>query len=95
LYLDVGSRRAARGASPDNSSVTSPDPTDTKSLHCAQAARADFIVAVIRGECSAQATRQTPAVRGAEAGTPYAAATASKQALIGVIPTPNFLADAK
>ncbi len=48
---------------------------------------------VIEGEYSAQVTRQLPDVKGA--GAPGVAAKASKQALIGVLPTPSFLADVK
>jgi hypothetical protein len=36
-----------------------------------------------------------PPIRGVAAGTPGAAATVSKQALIGALPTPSFLADVK
>lgn len=43
---------------------------------------------VVQGEYTAQLTRQSPAVPGA-------AAAASKQALIGLLPTPSFLAGAK
>jgi hypothetical protein len=43
---------------------------------------------MVQGEYSAQVTRQIPAVAGA-------AAKASKQALIGALPTPSFLADVK
>lgn len=42
----------------------------------------------VEGEYTAQVTRQIPAVQGT-------AATASKQALIGALPTPSFLADTK
>jgi hypothetical protein len=44
--------------------------------------------AMVQGQYSAQVTRQSPAVQG---GPP----TASKQALIGALPTPSFLANAK
>lgn len=50
---------------------------------------------MVQGEYSAQATRQLPAVKGAAAGTPAVVASASKQALIGTLPTPSFLADVK
>jgi hypothetical protein len=50
---------------------------------------------VVQGEYSAQATRQSPAVLGAAAGMPAALAKSSKQALIGSLPTPGFLADVK
>ena len=43
---------------------------------------------VVQGEYSAQVTRQAPAVSGA-------AAVASKQALIGLLPAPSFLASVK
>jgi hypothetical protein len=49
---------------------------------------------MVQGEYSAQVTRQLPAVRGG-AGMPDAAARASKQALLGALPTPSFLADVK
>jgi hypothetical protein len=48
-----------------------------------------------QGQYTAQVTRQSPAIRGVPAGTPGAAAMVSKQALIGALPTPSFLADAK
>jgi len=50
---------------------------------------------MVQGEYSAQATRQLPAVKGVAAGTPAVVASASKQALIGTLPTPSFLADVK
>jgi hypothetical protein len=50
---------------------------------------------MVQGEYSAQITRQLPAVKGAVAGTPGVAAMESKQALIGALPTPSFLADVK
>jgi len=50
---------------------------------------------MVRGEYSAQVTRQLPVVKGAAAGTPAVAADASKQVLIGTLPTPSFLADVK
>lgn len=50
---------------------------------------------MVRGEYSAQVTRQLPAVKGAATGTPAVAADASKQALIGTLPTPGFLAEVK
>jgi hypothetical protein len=49
------------------------------------------VSAMVEGEYSAQVTRQSPAIRGVAAGTPGA----SKQALIGALPTPSFLADVK
>jgi hypothetical protein len=51
--------------------------------------------AMVEGEYSAQITRQLPVVKGAAAGTPGVAAAASKQALIGALPTPSFLAEVK
>jgi len=54
------------------------------------------VSAMVQGEYSAQVTRrQLPAVQGAVAGMSGAAAKASKQALIGALPTPSFLADVK
>jgi hypothetical protein len=50
---------------------------------------------MVQGEYTAQVTRQLPAVQGAAAGAPGAAAKASKQAVIGELPTPRFLADVK
>jgi hypothetical protein len=50
---------------------------------------------MVEGEYTAQVTRQLPAIQGAAAGTPGAAAKASKQAQIGALPTPSFLADVK
>jgi hypothetical protein len=46
------------------------------------------VAAVVQGEYTAQVTRQIPAVSGA-------AAAASKQALIGMLPAPSFLANVK
>jgi hypothetical protein len=48
-----------------------------------------------QGEYTALVTRQSPAVKGAAAGTLGAAAMATKQALIGTLPMPSFLADVK
>jgi hypothetical protein len=53
------------------------------------------VSAMTQGEYTAQVTRQAPAVQGAAAGTPGAAAMATKQALIGTLPTPSFLANVK
>jgi hypothetical protein len=50
---------------------------------------------MVQGEYTALVTRQAPVVQGAAAGTPAAAAMATKQALIGTLPTPSFLADVK
>jgi hypothetical protein len=50
---------------------------------------------IVEGQYTAQVTRQVPPVQGV-AGTPGAAAAkVSKQALIGALPTPTFLADVK
>jgi hypothetical protein len=53
------------------------------------------VSAMVQGEYSAQVTRQVPAVQGAAAGMPGATAKASKQALIGALATPRFLAEVK
>ena len=53
------------------------------------------VSAMIEDEYTAQVTRHSPAIRGVATGTPGAAAMVSKQALIGALPTPNFLADVK
>jgi hypothetical protein len=45
----------------------------------------------VEGEYTAQVTRESPAI----AGVPAVAAAASKQALIGALPTPGFLATVK
>jgi hypothetical protein len=50
---------------------------------------------MVQGEYTAQVTRQLPAIKGVAAETPDAAAHASKQALIGLLPTPTFLAQVK
>ena len=50
---------------------------------------------MVEGEYTAQVTRQSPNVRGVTAGTLGATAMESKQALIGWLPTPKFLADVK
>ncbi len=49
---------------------------------------------VVEGEYSAQVTRQWAAVQ-ATGGAPAVPAAASKQALIGALPTPGFLASGK
>jgi hypothetical protein len=46
---------------------------------------------MVQGEYTAQVTRQLPAIAGAPGG----AAKVSKQAVIGVISTPRFLAPIK
>ena len=48
----------------------------------------------VQGEYSAQVTRQSPATT-LPAGLPPIAAAPAKQALIGLLPTPSFLADVK
>jgi len=53
------------------------------------------VSAMVQGQYTAQVTRQLPAIQGAVAGTPSVAAKASKQAVIGALPTPSFLADVK
>jgi hypothetical protein len=53
------------------------------------------VSAMVEGEYTAQVTRQSPITRGVAAGAPGAAAMESKQALIGALPTPKFLADVK
>jgi hypothetical protein len=50
---------------------------------------------MVQGEYTALVTRQAPAIQGAATGTPAAVAAATKQALIGTLPTPKFLADVK
>jgi hypothetical protein len=50
---------------------------------------------MVRGEYTAQVTRQLPAVQGTAAGTPGVVAKASKQAVIGELPTPTFLAEVR
>ena len=50
---------------------------------------------MVEGQYTALVTRQVPPIRGVAAGTPGATATVSKQALIGALPTPSFLADVK
>jgi hypothetical protein len=50
---------------------------------------------MVPGEYTALVTRKAPAIQGATAGTPSAASMTTKQALIGTLPTPRFLADVK
>jgi hypothetical protein len=50
---------------------------------------------MVYGEYTAQVTRESPAIKGAAAGTPGAESFVSKQALIGWLMTPSFLADPK
>ena len=49
----------------------------------------------VLGQYAAQVSRQSPAVRGVAAEMPEAASVESKQALIGDLPTPSFLAGVK
>ena len=53
------------------------------------------VSATVYGTYTAQVTRQSAAIKGAAAGTPGAEASDSKQALIGWLMTPKFLADVK
>ncbi len=53
------------------------------------------VVAMVQGQYTAQITRAVPAIKGAGTGAADAAAKTSKQALIGELPTPSFLADVK
>jgi hypothetical protein len=50
------------------------------------------VSAMVQGQYAAQATRQLPAIQGVAAG---ATAKASRQAVIGALPTPSFLAGMK
>ena len=50
---------------------------------------------MVYGEYTAQVTRESPPIKGAATGTPAAEALVSKQALIGWLVTPSFLADLK
>jgi hypothetical protein len=50
---------------------------------------------MVQGQYTAQVTRELPPIKGAAAGTPGAEALLSKQALIGWLVTPSFLADVK
>ena len=52
------------------------------------------VATTVQGEYSAQITQQTPVTKVAT-GLPAIAAGPVKQALIGLLPTPGFLADAK
>ncbi len=49
----------------------------------------------VMGQYTAQVTRQIPVVQGAPAGTPFADVHDFKQAIIGLLPAPSFLADVK
>lgn len=50
---------------------------------------------MISGEYSAQLTRQLPAVVGGLVDAATMSDTSPKQAVIGSLPTPSFLAEAK
>jgi hypothetical protein len=50
---------------------------------------------MVGGEYAGEGTRQLPAIQGASAGAPVAAVRTAKQAIIGAIPTPSFLAEVK
>jgi hypothetical protein len=50
---------------------------------------------MVQGEYTALVTRQQPAVQGAATGSTGAASGTTKQALIGTLPTPSFLAEVK
>jgi hypothetical protein len=53
------------------------------------------VSAMVLGEYTGEDTLQQPAIQGASAEGTAAAAKPSKQAVIGTIPTPGFLADVK
>ncbi len=53
------------------------------------------VSAMVYGEYTAQVTRVSPAIGGVAAGMPGAEALVSKQAVIGWLLTPGFLADVK
>ena len=53
------------------------------------------VSAMVYGEYAAQVTRELPAIGGVASGTLGAEAFVSKQALIGWLLTPSFLADVK
>jgi hypothetical protein len=79
----------------------SPNLTWTATKPVAAGAQIDGFTATTRisgtvyGEYTAQVTRESPPIKGAAAGTPGAEALVSKQALIGWLLTPSFLADSK
>jgi hypothetical protein len=50
---------------------------------------------MVEGEYSGEGTRQLPAIQGASGGGAVAAMKTAKQAVIGAIPTPSFLAHVK
>jgi hypothetical protein len=78
-----------------------PNLTWTVTKPVAAGAQIDGFTAITRasgtvhGEYTAQVTREAPPVNGAPAGMPGAKALESKQALIGWLVTPSFLADVK
>jgi hypothetical protein len=53
------------------------------------------VATMVEGEYSGLDTHQMPAIQGAAAAAPAATMKTSKQAVIGAIPTPGFLADVK
>jgi len=79
----------------------SPNLTFTVTKPVAAGAQIDGFTATTRmsgmvhGTYTAQVTRESPPIKGAAAGTPGAEALVSKQALIGWLATPSFLADVK
>jgi hypothetical protein len=78
-----------------------PNLTWTVTKPVAEGAQIDGFVAttrvsgMVQGEYTALVTLQAPAVQGTAAGTPAAAAGPTKQALIGTLPMPSFLAAVK
>ncbi len=78
-----------------------PNLTWTVTKPVAEGAQIDGFTATTRasgmvyGEYTAQVTRESPAITGVAAGTPGAEALVSKQALIGWLLTPSFLAEVK
>jgi hypothetical protein len=50
---------------------------------------------MVEGQYSGEGTRQLPAIQGVSAGAAVTAMKTAKQAVIGAIPTPSFLADVK
>jgi hypothetical protein len=49
----------------------------------------------VQGQYTAQVTRQSPTIPGVAGGMPGSTPMVSKQAIIGTLPTPSFLADLK
>jgi len=78
-----------------------PNLTWTVTKPVAAGAQIDGFAAITRvsgmayGEYTAQVTRESSPIKGAAAGTPGAESLVSKQALIGFLVTPSFLADLK